>query len=149
MAEIFKLPVDGRDMDFHCGTYATEKTLETLGISLSGLLVAFEVKFSSTIRHFIYFSAYDAQRLKTPKGHPVDFPHDLEDTYQWLEEWGGGNTKTTETFTRQLLKCIYGEEGGKRMAMLLIEGKTIEEITEGDDKKKVTPEPLLTGAKTS
>lgn len=138
MAEIFKLPVDGKDMDFHCGTYATEKTLETLGISLSGLMMAFDNRFSSTIRHFIYFSAYDAQRLKTQKGHTVEFPYDLDDTYQWLEQWGGGNTRHTETFTRKLLHCIYGEEGGKRMSDLLIDGVIPEESEKKSPAKKST-----------
>lgn len=136
MAEIFKLPVDGNDMDFHCGTYATEKTLETLGISLSSLLVAFDQRFSSTIRHFIYFSAYDAQRLKTPKGHSVEFKYDLDDTYQWLEQWGGGNTKHTETFTRKLLNCIYGEEAGERMASFIIDGVVPESGGEKKSKSK-------------
>lgn len=131
MAEIFRLPVDGKEMDFHCGVYATEKTLETLGISLSWLIVAFDTRFSSTIRHFIYFSAYDAQRLKTQKGQAVDFNYELDDTYKWLEEWGGGNTKHTETFTRKLLTCIYGDEGGKRMAAFLIDG-----IAEETEQKK-------------
>jgi len=136
MAEVFKLIVDGKNMDFHCGTFATEKTLETLGIPLSALLHAFDTRFSSTIRHFIYFSAYDAERLKTPKGQAVNFSYDLDDTYQWLEEWGGGNTKQTEDFTRQLLFCVYGEEAGNKLAQLLIEGKTVEEITSQDNQKK-------------
>ena len=145
MAEIFKLPVDGKDMDFHCGTFATEKTLETLGISLSGLIVAFDTRFSSTIRHFIYFSAYDAQRLKTLKGQAVDFPFELDDTYQWLEQWGGGNTKHTETFTRKLLNCIYGEEAGKRMASFLIDG----EVEEPEQKKSPSSQKKSIGVTTS
>ena len=128
-------------MDFHCGTFATEKTLETLGISLSGLIVAFDTQFSSTIRHFIYYSAYDAQRLKTPKGSPVDFPHELDDTYQWLEQWGGGNTKHTETFTRKLLNCVYGEEAGKRMASFLIDGQ----VEEPEQKKSPSRQKKSTG----
>lgn len=133
MAEIFKLPVDGKDMDFHCGTFATEKSLEGLGIKLSGFIQALDSNFSSTIRHFIYFSAYDAERLKTPKGEAINFPYDLDATYEWLEQWGGGNTPIVGTFTRKLLVCVLGDIAGERMAKILVDGIDPEDI---DDEKK-------------
>lgn len=136
MAEIFKLPVDGKDMDFHCGTFATEKALEGLGIKLSGFIQALDSNFSSTIRHFIYFSAYDAQRLKTPKGEAVDFPYDIEDTYKWLEDWGGGNTPTVGTFTRKLLICVLGDQAGEKMAKILVDGEDPEFVKEPVKKKQ-------------
>ena len=145
MAEVFKLKVNGQDMDFHCGTYATEKSLEGLGITLSAFIPALDSNFSSTIRHFIYFSAYDAQRLKTPKGQAVDFPYEIDDTYQRLEEWGGGNTPTIGTFTRKLLICVLGDIAGERMARVLVDGEAVEDL----DKKKVNPTKKLIGKRTS
>jgi hypothetical protein len=145
MAEVFKLLVDEKEMDFHCGTYATEKSLEGLGITLSGFIPALDTNFSSTIRHFIYFSAYDAQRLKTPKGHAVDFPYDVEDTFLWLEQWGGGNTPIIGTFTRKLLICVLGDIAGERIARVLVDGEAIDDL----DKKKVIPAKKSTGKKTS
>ncbi len=108
MAEIFKLPVDGKDMDFHCGTYATEKTLEAMGISLSSVQEALDTKFVPTIRHFIYFSAKDAQRLKTPKGEMIDFQYEPDDVYDWLDNWGGGNSIRVAEFTRELMRALFG-----------------------------------------
>lgn len=136
MAKVFKLPVDGKDMDFHCGTYATEKALEGLGIKLSGFIQALDSNFSSTIRHFIYFSAYDAQRLKTPKGEAVNFPYDIDDTYKWLEEWGGGNTPIIGKFTRNLLICVLGDIAGERMAKILVDGEDPETM----DVEKKSPQ---------
>jgi len=122
MAEIFKLPVrtgvdsSGNpifsDMDFHCGTYATEKTLETMGILLSDIGNALDQKFVPTIRHFIYFSAKDAQRLKTEKGQAIDFPYDPDDVYDWLDEWGGGNSEKVGEFTAKLLSALGGTQEG-------------------------------------
>lgn len=136
MAEIFKLPVGETQMDFHCGTFATEKALEGLGITLSGFIPALDSNFSSTIRHFIYYSAYDAQRLKTPKGHAVDFQYEIDDTYQWLEQWGGGNTPIIGDFTRKLLICVLGDIAGERMARVLVDGESLEDL----DKKKADRE---------
>lgn len=113
MAEVFKLPVNGQDMDFHCGTYATEKTLEAMGISLSEIGNSLDQKFVPTIRHFIYFSAKDAQRLKTPKGQAIDFHYDPEDVYDWLDEWGGGNSPKVADFTAKLLAALFGTDEGE------------------------------------
>ena len=113
MAEVFKLPVNGQDMDFHCGTYATEKTLEAMGISLSEIGNSLDQKFVPTIRHFIYFSAKDAQRLKTPKGQAIDFPYDPEDVYDWLDSWGGGNSPKVAEFTDKLLAALFGTADGE------------------------------------
>ena len=113
MAEVFKLPVNCQDMDFHCGTYATEKTLEAMGISLSEIGNSLDQKFVPTIRHFIYFSAKDAQRLKTPKGQAIDFPYDPEDVYDWLDEWGGGNSPKVAEFTAKLLAALFGTSDGE------------------------------------
>lgn len=113
MAEVFKLPVNGQDMDFHCGTYATEKTLEAMGISLSEIGNSLDQKFVPTIRHFIYFSAKDAQRLKTPKGQAIDFPYDPEDVYDWLDSWGGGNSPKVAEFTAKLLSALFGTADGE------------------------------------
>ena len=110
MAEIFKLPVDGKDMDFHCGTYATEKTLEAMGISISKIQEALDTQFVPTIRHFIYFSAKDAQRLKTPKGEAIDFPYEPDDVYEWLDSWGGGNSERVAEFTKELMRALFGTE---------------------------------------
>lgn len=108
MAEVFKLRVNGTDMDFHCGTYATEKTLEAMGISITSIQEALDSKFVPTIRHFIYYSAKDAQRLKTPKGEAIDFPYDEDDVYKWLDDWGGGNSKIVAQFTSNLIKALFG-----------------------------------------
>jgi hypothetical protein len=108
MAEIFKLPVDGKQMDFHCGTYAVEKTLEAMGINLSDVGNALDQKFVPTIRHFIYFSAKDAQRLKTAKGEAIDFPYEPDDVYEWLDSWGGGNSAKVAEFTGKLLSALFG-----------------------------------------
>jgi hypothetical protein len=110
MAEVFKLPVNGQDMDFHCGTYAVEKTLEAMGINLSDVGNSLDQKFVPTIRHFIYFSAKDAQRLKTAKGMAIDFPYEPDDVYDWLDEWGGGNSKNVVEFTAKLLAALFGTE---------------------------------------
>ena len=108
MADIFKLQVNGGEMDFHCGTYATEKTLESIGISLSEIGSALDQKFVPTIRHFIYFSAKDAQRLKTAKGEAINFPYEPDDVYDWLDAWGGGNSAITAQFTSNLLAALFG-----------------------------------------
>ncbi|MFA5243712.1 MAG: hypothetical protein WC380_00290 [Pedobacter sp.] len=110
MAEIFKIPVNGKDMDFHCGTYATEKTLEAMGISLSDIGESLDKKFVPTIRHFIYFSAKDAQRLKTEKGQAIDFPYEPDNVYDWLDEWGGGNSPKVAEFTAKLLVALFGTQ---------------------------------------
>lgn len=147
MGEVFKLPIQHRgevkEINFHCGTFATEKTLETLGIKLSELLQAFDERFSSTIRHFIYFSAYDAEKQKTPRGEPVNFPYDLDDVYEWMDYWGGGNAKTTETFTRKLLISLYGEDAAGKLAGVSSDGDHVEESEKKSQKRK------LTGKKTS
>lgn len=140
MAEIFKLPVDGKDMDFHCGTFATEKALEDLGITLSGFIPALDTRFSSTIRHFIFYSAMDAQKQKTEKGHPIDFPYDIEaDTYRWLDQWGGGNTPIIGDFTRKLLICVLGDQAGERMAKVLVDGIPLEDLDKQPEQKKSPP----------
>lgn len=140
MAEVFKLPVkvgdNVIDMDFHCGTYATEKTIETLGISLSNIMGVLDSNFSSTIRHFIYFSAMDAQKLKTPKGEPLDFDHDIDDTYIWLDHWGGGSTPYIGIFTRKLLHSIYGVIAGEKMARILVDGETPERVLTEEKKSQ-------------
>ena len=120
MAEVFKLPVrtgfdlSGNpvivDMDFFCGTYAVEKTLEAMGINLSDVGNSLDSKFVPTIRHFIYFSAKDAQRLKTAKGTAIDFPYDPDDVYDWLDEWGGGNSQNVVVFTGKLLAALFGTD---------------------------------------
>jgi hypothetical protein len=110
MAEIFKIPVKGKDMDFHCGTYATEKTLEAMGISLSDIGESLDKKFVPTIRHFIYFSAKDAQRLKTEKGQAIEFPYDPDDVYDWLDDWGGGDSVKVAEFTAKLLVALFGTQ---------------------------------------
>lgn len=108
MAEVFKLPVNGQDMDFFCGTFAVEKTLEVMGISVTDIENSISEKFIPTIRHFIYFSAMNAERLKTPKGTAMNFPYDPEDVYDWLDAWGGGNSENVVIFTRNLLTALYG-----------------------------------------
>lgn len=118
MAEVFKLPVrtgfdiSGNpviiDMDFFCGTFAVEKTLEVMGISVIDIENSISEKFIPTIRHFIYFSAMNAERLKTPKGTAMNFPYDPEDVYDWLDAWGGGNSENVVIFTRNLLTALYG-----------------------------------------
>jgi hypothetical protein len=113
MAEIFKLPVDGKQMDFHCGTYAVEKTLDAMGINLSDVGNALDQKFVPTIRHFIYFSAKDAQRLKTEKGQAIDFPYEPDDVYYWLDSWGGGNSSNVAEFTNKLLAALFGSSTEK------------------------------------
>lgn len=143
MAEVFKLPVkvmsNGKetiiDMDFHCGTYATEKTLETLGISISGILAALDNGFSITVRHFIYFAAMDAQKLKTPKGQAIDFPYELDDVYLWMDEWGGAISENTSIFLRKMFHAVYGKEAGEALARVLVDGEKIDDIV--DEKKNL------------
>lgn len=108
MADIFKLPVDGKDMDFFCGTYAVEKTLEAMNISITDIQESLASKFIPTIRHFIYFSAMNAQKLKTAKGEALDFPYDTDDVYNWLDGWGGGNSANVTLFTSKLLSALFG-----------------------------------------
>lgn len=118
MAEVFKLPVkvitngveSVIDMDFFCGTYAVEKTLEDMGISVTEIEQSISAKFIPTIRHFIYYSALNAERLKTPKGHAVNFPYELDDVYDWLDEWGGGNSANTALFVRELMVALFGNQ---------------------------------------
>jgi hypothetical protein len=118
MADVFKLPVNGQDMDFFCGTYAVEKTLEAMGINLSDVGNSLDSKFVPTIRHFIYFSAKDAQRLKTAKGTAIDFPYEPDDVYDWLDEWGGGNSKNVVEFTAKLLAALFGTDSGEEKKSL-------------------------------
>ena len=110
MAEIFKLPVNGQDMDFFCGTYAVEKTLEDMGINITDIEQSISNKFIPTIRHFIYYAAKNAQKLKTPKGEAINFPYDLDDVYDWLDEWGGGNSANVTLFVRELLAALFGNQ---------------------------------------
>lgn len=110
MAEVFKLPVNGQDMDFFCGTFAVEKTLEVMGISVTDIENSISEKFIPTIRHFIYFSAMNAERLKTPKGKAMNFPYDLDDVYDWLDAWGGGNSPNTALFVRELMIALFGSQ---------------------------------------
>lgn len=110
MADVFKLLVNGQDMDFFCGTYAVEKTLEDMGISVTEIEQSISSKFIPTIRHFIYYSALNAERLKTAKGHSVNFPYDLDDVYDWLDQWGGGNSENTALFVRHLLVALFGNQ---------------------------------------
>lgn len=110
MAEVFKLPVNGQDMDFFCGTYAVEKTLEDMGISVTDIEQSISNKFIPTIRHFIYYSAKNAQKLKTAKGEAINFPYDLDDVYDWLDQWGGGNSANTALFVRELLVSLFGNQ---------------------------------------
>jgi hypothetical protein len=118
MAEVFKLPVrtgfdlSGNpvivDMDFFCGTFAVEKTLEDMGISVTEIEQSISAKFIPTIRHFIYYSAMNAERLKTPKGHALNFPYELDDVYDWLDSWGGGNSTNCALFVRELMVALFG-----------------------------------------
>lgn len=110
MAEVFKLPVNGQEMDFFCGTYAVEKTLEDMGISVTEIEQSISAKFIPTIRHFIYYSALNAERLKTPKGHAINFPYELDDVYDWLDSWGGGNSANTALFVRELMVALFGNQ---------------------------------------
>jgi len=110
MAEVFKLPVNGQDMDFFCGTYAVEKTLEDMGISVTEIEQSINNKFIPTIRHFIYYSAKNAQKLKTPKGEAINFPYDIDDVYDWLDQWGGGNSVNVALFVRELLVALFGNQ---------------------------------------
>lgn len=110
MAEVFKLPVNGQDMDFFCGTFAVEKTLEVMGISVTDIENSISEKFIPTIRHFIYFSAMNAERLKTPKGTAMNFPYELDDVYDWLDEWGGGNSANMALFVRELMVALFGNQ---------------------------------------
>jgi len=138
MAEVFKLPVkvikDEKetiiDMDFHCGTYATEKTLEALGIGISGILASLDSGFSVTVRHFIYFAAKDAQKLKTPKGEAIDFPYELDDVYLWMDEWGGAISENTSIFLRKMFHAVYGNEAGEALARVIVDNEPIEPIVE-------------------
>lgn len=108
MADVFKLPVNGTDMDFFCGTYAVEKTLDAMNINITDIQDSLNQKFIPTIRHFIYFSAMNAQKLKTEKGHAIDFPYDAEDVYDWIDSWGGGNSASIGLFTTKLLAALFG-----------------------------------------
>lgn len=110
MAEVFKLPINGQDMDFFCGTYAVEKTLEDMGISVTEIEQSISAKFIPTIRHFIYYSALNAERLKTTKGHAVNFHYELEDVYDWLDSWGGGNSANCALFVRELMVALFGNQ---------------------------------------
>jgi hypothetical protein len=138
MAEVFKLPVkvinNGEesiiDMNFHCGTYATEKTFKSLGIGFNGFLVALDENFSEAIRTFVYFAAMDAQKLKTPKGEAIDFPYDLEDVYLWMDEWGGAISENTSIFLRKMFHSVYGKEAGEALAKVIVDGQSIEEVVE-------------------
>ena len=47
MAEVFKLPVNGQPMDFFCGTYAVEKTLEDMGISVTEIEQSISAKLDN------------------------------------------------------------------------------------------------------
>lgn len=147
MAEVFKLPVKVSlneeesiiDMDFHCGTYATEKTLETLGIGISGILAALDSNFSSTVRHFIYFSAMDAQKLKTKRGEVIDFPYELDDVYLWMDEWGGAISENSSIFLRNMFHAIYGKEAGEALARTILDNEPIDAII--DEKKNLPKKP--------
>jgi len=110
MAEVFKLPVNNQEMDFFCGTYAVEKTLEDMGISVTEIEQSISAKFIPTIRHFIYYSAKNAQKLKTPKGEAINFPYELDDVYDWLDEWGGGNSANAALFTHNLIYALFGNQ---------------------------------------
>jgi len=110
MAEVFKLLVNDQEMDFFCGTYAVEKTLEDMGISVTDIEQSISNKFIPTIRHFIYYSAKNAQKLKTPKGEAINFPYELDDVYDWLDAWGGGNSQNVTLFVKELLVALFGNQ---------------------------------------
>ena len=106
--DIFSYEVDGKKMDFFCGTYCLEKTLEAMQISLTDLHQELNSKFIPTIRHFIYFAAKDAQRLKTERGQAIDFPYEPDDVYSWIDAWGV-NGKEVGGFTIRLYKSLLGD----------------------------------------
>ena len=108
MADVFKLPVNGQEMDFFCGTFAVEKTLEAMEINIADIQDSISKRFVPTIRHFVYFSAMNAQKLKTSKGHSLDFNYELDDVYDWMDEWGGGNSANVVLFTSKLLAALFG-----------------------------------------
>jgi hypothetical protein len=143
MAEVFKLPVkvvnNGEEsiieMNFHCGTYATEKTFKSLGIGYKAFLVALDENFSEVIRTFVFFAAMDAQKLKTQKGEAIDFPYELDDVYLWMDEWGGAISENTSIFLRKMFHSVFGKEAGEALAKVIVDGQNIEDIV--DEKKNL------------